>query len=95
MAFSFFKRKPKAFDEPFIENEMRNNWYQSNSYYPMPFGLVTTVNEEGLTSIGPHSFSMPYGIIDDYSMVLITRSNSNTDENLQRTKKVCDSLCRV
>ena len=73
--------------EKFVANSLRDNWYQANSYYPLPFALVTTVDEEGRTNIGPHSFTMPYGVITDYAFVLITRHNSNTAINLQRTKK--------
>ena len=80
-------RKINTCNEPFVANSVRDNWYQANSYYPLPFALVTTVDEEGRTNIGPHSFTMPYGVITDYSLVLITRHNSNTAINLQRTKK--------
>ena len=71
-------RQINTFDEAFIKNPHRDNWYQANSYYPLPFALITTVDEEGRTNIGPHSFTMPYGVITDYSLVLITRHNSNT-----------------
>ena len=87
--FSRLKKNKQidTFDEDFVPNKFRDNWYQANSYYPLPFALVTTVDEEGRTNIGPHSFAMPYGIITDYSLVLITRFNSNTAINLERTKK--------
>jgi len=87
--FGYLKRNKKidTINENFISNSLRDNWYQANSYYPLPFALVTTVDEEGRTNIGPHSFTMPYGIITDYALVLITRHNSNTAINLQRTKK--------
>jgi len=78
--------------ERFVESPLRDNWYQARSYYPLPFGLVTTVNEHGLTSIGPHSFTMPFGVIDDYALVLITRFNSNTAVNVQRTGKCAVSF---
>ncbi len=90
MAFSWPRLRPnrdKVVNEPFVANSMRDNWYQANSYYPLPFGLVSTVAESGITTIGPHSFTMPYGVIDDYALVLITRFNSNTAINLMRTKK--------
>mgnify|MGYP003952333143 CR=1 FL=1 len=80
-------KKIDTTDEQFVANSLRDNWYQANSYYPLPFALVTTVDEEGRTNIGPHSFTMPYGVITDYALVLITRHNSNTAINLQRTKK--------
>lgn len=82
--FNWLKNKK---NEKFVDSPMRDNWYQANSYWPAPFALVTTQNENGETNIGPHSFSMPFGIISDYSLVLITRYNSNTAINLQRTGK--------
>jgi flavin reductase (DIM6/NTAB) family NADH-FMN oxidoreductase RutF len=82
--FNWLKNKK---NEKFVDSAMRDNWYQANSYWPAPFALVTTQNENGETNIGPHSFSMPFGIISDYSLVLITRYNSNTAINLQRTGK--------
>lgn len=86
----FFARN--TYHESFVESPLRDNWYQARSYYPLPFGLVTTVNEHGLTSIGPHSFTMPFGVIDDYSLLFITRFNSNSAINLQRTKKCAVSF---
>ena len=80
-------KKRKKYNEDFVDSPLRDNWYQANSYYPLPFALVTTVDENGQTNIGPHSFTMPYGVITDYSVVLITRFNSNTATNLTRTKK--------
>jgi flavin reductase (DIM6/NTAB) family NADH-FMN oxidoreductase RutF len=82
--FGWLKSKK---NERFVDSPLRDNWYQANSYYPLPFALVTTQTEDGQTNIGPHSFTMPYGIISDYSLVLITRFNSNTATNLQRTGK--------
>jgi flavin reductase (DIM6/NTAB) family NADH-FMN oxidoreductase RutF len=73
--------------ERFVDSPIRDNWYQANSYYPLPFALVTTVDDNDNCNIGPHSFTMPYGVISDYSVVLITRFNSNTAVNLSRTKK--------
>jgi hypothetical protein len=53
----------------------------------MPFALVTTVNEHGVTSIGPHSLAFPFDIIEQPSMMLISRASSNTSTNLQRGSK--------
>ena len=87
--FGWLKKNKKidTSQEGFVSNSLRDNWYQANSYYPLPFALVTTVSEDGQPNIGPHSFTMPYGVISDYALVLITRHNSNTALNLQRTKK--------
>ena len=67
--------------------ESRDNFYQSVSYYPMPFALVTTVDDEGFTSIGPHSLCMPFGVIKEHAMILITRKDSNTAQNIRRSKQ--------
>lgn len=53
----------------------------------MPFAMVTTVNEQGVTSIGPHSLAFPFDIIEQPSMMLISRASSNTSTNLQRGSK--------
>ena len=84
--FAWLKKR-KVRNEDFVDSPIRDNWYQANSYYPLPFALVTTVDADGRVNIGPHSFTMPYGVITDYSVVLITRYNSNTAVNVTRSKK--------
>ena len=53
----------------------------------MPFALITTVNETGLTSIGPYSLCFPFELIEEPSMMLIARAGSNTSANLRRGSK--------
>lgn len=53
----------------------------------MAFALVTTVNEEGVTSIGPHSLAFPFDLIEAPSMMLISRAGSNTSTNLRNGSK--------
>ena len=48
----------------FVSSPMRDNWYQSSSYYVSSFALITTVNEDGLTSIGPYQLSFPFEVIE-------------------------------
>jgi hypothetical protein len=31
----------------FVDVPVRDNFYQSSSFFPMPFALITTVNERG------------------------------------------------
>ena len=72
-------------DEPFVAIPVRDNFYQSSSFFPMPFALITTINERGTTSIGPHSLVFPFDISESHSMMLVSRASSNTATNLRRT----------
>ena len=74
-------------DEAFVSSPMRDNWYQSSSYWPSSFALVTTVDEDGNTNIGPYQLSFPFEIITGRSFLVISRQNSNTDQNIKRTGK--------
>jgi flavin reductase (DIM6/NTAB) family NADH-FMN oxidoreductase RutF len=72
-------------DEDFVAIPVRDNFYQSSSFFPMPFALITTINERGTTSIGPHSLVFPFDISESHSMMLVSRASSNTATNLRRT----------
>ncbi|MFW2404513.1 MAG: hypothetical protein ACN4GT_07085 [Gammaproteobacteria bacterium] len=74
-------------DEPFVAIPVRDNFYQSSSFFPMPFAMITTINERGTTSIGPHSLVFPFDISESHSMMLVSRASSNTATNLRRTGK--------
>ena len=74
-------------DEAFIDNTLHDNWYQSSSYYASTFALVTTVDENGKTNIGPYQLTFPFEVIGARSLMLISRADSNTAVNLKRTKK--------
>jgi len=81
-----FHGHPNTLNEKFVESPMRDNWYQSSSYYPSPFALITTVNEDGETNIGPYQLTFPFEVIKGRSFMLCSRKNSNTDRHLQRTR---------
>ena len=74
-------------DEPFVDSPMRDNWYQSSSYYCSSFALITSVSEDGSTNIGPYQLTMPFEVINDRSFMVISRPTSNTVDNVRRTKK--------
>jgi len=80
-------RTLKRVNEPFVQLAPRDNFYQSVSFFPMPFALITTINERGTTSIGPHSLVFPFDISESHSMMLVSRASSNTATNLRRTGK--------
>ena len=73
--------------DPLTPVHVRDNFYQSSAFFPMPFALITTKNEQGITSIGPYSLVFPLDICEEYSMMLVSRSSSNTATNLRRVGK--------
>lgn len=73
--------------EKWVESPMHNNWYQSSSYFLSSFALITTVSEDGITSIGPYQLSFPFGVIERREVIVISRRGSNTSTNLKRVKK--------
>ena len=65
-----------------------DNFYQTSSFFPMPTILISTLTETGETSVGSYSLCFPYYIAgkDYYAMLLQCRNNSNTAQNILRTK---------
>ena len=77
---------PTSFQEIII----KDNFYQSSAFFPMPLCLIGTLNEDGtLTSFGSYSLCFPYYIAGKgyYAMVLECRNTSNTARGLLRHKK--------
>lgn len=70
---------------PFVRMGARDNFYQTAGFIPMSFALVTTVNDNGETGIGPHALCYPFNVTPPYSMLLISRGNSGTAMNIRRT----------
>ena len=66
-----------------------DNFYQTSSFFPMPTILISTLDEEGNTTIGAYSLCFPYYIAgkDYYAMILECRNSSNTAQNILRTGK--------
>ena len=66
-----------------------DNFYQTSAFFPMPTVLVSTLAEDGSTSLGPYSLLAPYYIAgrDYYAMLLCTRNSSNTAQHLLRYGK--------
>lgn len=64
-----------------------DNFYQTSAFFPMPTVEVSTLAEDGSTSLGSYSLCFPYYIAgkDYYAMVLECRNSSNTAQNLLRT----------
>ena len=66
-----------------------DNFYQTSSYYPMPTVMISTLAEDGSTSVGSYSLCFPYyiGGKSYYAMLLEARNSSNTAQNLIKHKK--------
>ena len=66
-----------------------DNFYQTSAFYPMPTVLMSTLAEDGSTSLGAYSLVFPYYIAgkDYYAMILECRNSSNTAQNILRTGK--------
>ncbi len=71
--------------DEFVNVRILDNFYQTSSFFPMPVVLVSTVAETGQTNLGPYSLCFPYIVTGEHSMLLITREDSNTSLNIQRT----------
>jgi flavin reductase (DIM6/NTAB) family NADH-FMN oxidoreductase RutF len=85
--FDGLRRPRNVRGEGWVHHHPRDNFYQSTSFFPMPFAMITTVNKEGVTSIGPHSLTFPFDLIEQPSWMLISRAGSNTVENLRNGSK--------
>ena len=77
-------------EKEFKEIIIKDNFYQSSSFFPMPLTLIGTLNEDAsLTSYGAYSLIFPYYIAGKgfYAMVLECRNTSNTAKGLLRHGK--------
>lgn len=66
-----------------------DNFYQTSAFFPMPTILISTLAEDGTTTLGAYSLCFPYYIAgkDYYAMILECRNSSNTAQNILRTGK--------
>ena len=63
-----------------------DNFYQTSLFFPMPTVLISTLTEDGKTTVGPYSLVQPYYVAGKgyYAMLLNARNSSNTAQNLLR-----------
>lgn len=71
-----------------------DNFYQTSLFFPMPTVIISTLCEDGSTTLGPYSLVQPYYVAgkDFYAMLLSCRNSSNTAQNILRTKKCAISF---
>lgn len=66
-----------------------DNFYQTSLFFPMPTVVISTLCDDGSTSLGPYSLVQPYYIAgkDYYAMLLCCRNSSNTAQNILKNGK--------
>ena len=66
-----------------------DNFYQTSLFFPMPTVIISTLCEDGSTTLGPYSLIQPYYVAgkDYYAMLLSCRNSSNTAQNILRNGK--------
>ena len=66
-----------------------DNFYQTSLFFPMPTVVISTLCEDGTTTLGPYSLVQPYYVAgkDYYAMLLSCRNSSNTAQNILRSGK--------
>lgn len=71
-----------------------DNFYQTSLFFPMPTVIISTLCEDGTTTLGPYSLIQPYYVAgkDFYAMLLSCRNSSNTAQNILRNKKCAISF---
>ena len=69
-----------------------DNFYQTSLFFPMPTVIISTLCEDGSTTLGPYSLIQPYYVAgkDYYAMLLCCRNSSNTAQNILR-----DGRCAI
>ena len=78
---------PDNVTDDFVTSPLRDNWYQSSAFYGSSFALITSVDETGVTNIGPYQLSFPFEVIKRRSWMVISRPSSNTVANVRRNLK--------
>ena len=66
-----------------------DNFYQTSLFFPRPTVVISTLCEDGSTTLGPYSLVQPYYVAgkDYYAMLLSCRNSSNTAQNILRSGK--------
>ena len=66
-----------------------DNFYQTSLFFPMPTVVISTLCEDGSTTLGPYSLVQPYyvAVKSFYAMLLSCRNSSNTAQNILRNGK--------
>ena len=62
-----------------------DNFYQTSLFFPMPTVVISTLCEDGSTTLGPYSLVQPYYVAGkDYYAMLLSCRNSSTEPVIGR-----------
>ena len=66
-----------------------DNFYQTSLFFPMPTVVISTLCDDGSTSLGPYSLVQPYYVAGKgyYAMLLECRNSSNTAQHILKNGK--------
>ncbi len=76
---------PPGVDDPFVDVPVRDRFFQSSAFFPMPIVLISTRAPDGQTNLAPYSNCFPHFSAGQHSLMLVTKSNSKTAQNIERT----------
>lgn len=62
-----------------------DNFYQTSLYFPMPTVIISTLCEDGSTTLGPYSLVQPYWCL--YTLLILLRVLLGTVSGLQNKGK--------
>ena len=74
---SLKRLQKKSSRSSFAELRAVDNFYQTSLFFPMPTVLISTLTEDGKTTVGPYSLVQPYYVAgkDYYAMLLNAHKN--------------------
>ncbi|PKN59284.1 MAG: hypothetical protein CVU56_01075 [Deltaproteobacteria bacterium HGW-Deltaproteobacteria-14] len=76
---------PASGGGPFVDVPLRERFFQSSAFFPMPIVLASTRGPDGATNLAPYSLCFPHVSGDGHAMVLVTKRASKTAANLIRS----------
>lgn len=64
---------------------VRDRFFQSSAFFPMPIVLASTRGPDGATNLAPYSLCFPHITGERHAMVLVMKRASKTAQNLARS----------
>lgn len=68
--------------------ELVKRWSQFSAFWPSTFSVASTVNGDGTNNCAPYQFTFPLGLDTKRSILLVSRHNTRTVENLRRSGRI-------
>ena len=73
---------------PFVDVPVRDRFFQSSAFFPMPIVLLSTREPDGRTNLAPYSLCFPHVTAAGHQMVVVCQERSKTAQNLRRSGRV-------